>query len=140
MCHRDLFKVTGDGAKDRRKVSEEEDYEEEALGRTQHHEERSGGWVYEVEEAVAEYDEVLAAYSDESQSTASEQRMLPSGCHGAGDKGLLAQEGLKGKGKFEKGKSSHGKQGPPPPKPVARGKAAFVGGKPAKFEVWRIWT
>lgn len=31
MCHRDLFKVTGDGAKDRRKVSEEEDYEEEAF-------------------------------------------------------------------------------------------------------------
>ena len=68
MCHRDLFKVTGDGAKDRRKVFEEEDYEEEALGRTQHHEEGSGGWVYGVEEAVAEavaeYDEVLAAYSD----------------------------------------------------------------------------
>lgn len=70
MCHRDLFEVTGDGAKDRRKVSEEEDYEEEAERRMEaaDHEEGSGEWVYEVEEAVAEavaeYDEVLAAYSE----------------------------------------------------------------------------
>lgn len=31
-------------------------------------EEGSGEWVYEVEEAVAQYDEVVAAYSDARQN------------------------------------------------------------------------
>lgn len=48
-------------------MSEEEDYEEEAFRL-----EEGGEWVYEVEEAVAEavaqYDEELAAYSDARQN------------------------------------------------------------------------
>ena len=73
----------------------------------------------------------------ESPSTSSEQRILPSGCHGAGDKGLLSKEGLRKERTSLKRASSN--KDLDHPSPLLEAKQVW-GQKPAKFEVWRIWT
>ncbi len=87
--------------------------------------------VVDADEAVTEFDEVYAAYTDARQRL-NQMRvsrgfypvvaMVPETKDFGGKKG---HKGKKGKGTSSKGKFSGGKQSPKPPSAVARGKAVF---------------